>query len=408
MATNQSKKTNSQSTSKKSSTSSKKSSTPSYQKKAIKTAKKVAKKNPKAFIIIVLVLLLAVGAGFAVWYFFIKDKQSKNNEPATGMTINFLELGNKYTGDSTYIKAGDIDILIDAGSRNSSSTTIKNYIDQYCTDGKLEYVIATHAHQDHIAGFVGTSANPGIFETHNIGTLIDFAFAKTNSQVYNNYMSLRTSGLESGKIEHHYTALECVEESNGAKNEYTLAEGITMKILDQKYYHEPSSDENNHSVCTLFTQGSNNYLFTGDLEKEGEASLVELNRLPHCQLFKGGHHGSPTSNNDSLLDAITPENVCICCCAGHDEYTDDPRTQFPSRAALERISKHTDNIYVTTVSPDGHDSFESMNGIITFKCEEGSSYTITGSNNSLKLKETEWYSERQKLWKEWDDKDAAS
>ena len=31
----------------------------------------------------------------------------------------------------------------------------KEYVDKYCTDGVLEYVIATHAHQDHIAGFVG-------------------------------------------------------------------------------------------------------------------------------------------------------------------------------------------------------------------------------------------------------------
>ena len=36
------------------------------------------------------------------------------------MSINFLELGNKYTGDCTYIKAGDTDILIDAGSRNTN------------------------------------------------------------------------------------------------------------------------------------------------------------------------------------------------------------------------------------------------------------------------------------------------
>ena len=72
--------------------------------------------------------------------------------------IHFLELGNWYTGDSTYVKYGDIDILIDAGSRKSSAATIKEYVDQFCTDGKLEYVIATHAHQDHIAGFVGNKS----------------------------------------------------------------------------------------------------------------------------------------------------------------------------------------------------------------------------------------------------------
>ena len=33
------------------------------------------------------------------------------------MSIHFLELGNKYTGDCTYIKVGEnVDILIDCGS----------------------------------------------------------------------------------------------------------------------------------------------------------------------------------------------------------------------------------------------------------------------------------------------------
>ena len=44
------------------------------------------------------------------------------------VSIHFLELGNYYAGDSVYIKAGEVDILIDAGSRASSSTTILSLI----------------------------------------------------------------------------------------------------------------------------------------------------------------------------------------------------------------------------------------------------------------------------------------
>ena len=53
------------------------------------------------------------------------------------LSIHFLELGNKYTGDCTYIKVGDVDILIDAGSRVGSITTISAYLNQYVTDGVL-------------------------------------------------------------------------------------------------------------------------------------------------------------------------------------------------------------------------------------------------------------------------------
>ena len=80
---------------------------------------------------------------------------------------------------------------------------------------------------------------------------------------------------------------------------------MTMEILDQKFYRETTSDENDYSVCALFTQANNHYLFTGDLEKDGEKSLVALNSLPEVELFKGGHHGSYTANTDTLLSVIT-------------------------------------------------------------------------------------------------------
>ena len=394
MATNSSKK----STSKKTSSSSKKTSTPNYQKKAVKEVKKLAKKNPKVFIIILLVVLVAIGIGLAVYFIFLrKDKNTQPQTASEGITINFLELGNYNTGDCTYIKAGDVDILIDAGSKNESVETTIPYINQYCTDGKLEYVIATHAHEDHIAGFYSTNTRKGIFDTYKIGTLIDFPKTKKDgtkeTTLYGKYVKNRDTRIASGDIEHYYTALECVEQTNGAQKEYAITDSIKMTILDQKFYHQldTGTGENNYSVCTLFTHGSNNYLFTGDLEKTGEESLVERNNLPHCQLFKGGHHGSGTSNTDTLLDKITPETVCICCCAGNDEYTDDPLKSFPYQETIDRLAKHTNKIYVTTVTTDGHTGYTSMNGNIIFKCEDGINYSVTGTNNSIILKETEWF-----------------
>ena len=305
--------------------------------------------------------------------------------------VYFLELGNKYTGDSTFIKTGDTDILIDAGSRQNSATTIADFIDRYCTDGKLEYVIATHAHQDHIAGFVGSNTDQGILKRYKIDTLIDFSLTNATSAIYNNYVSLRDEKIASGDIKHHYTANDCIQGTNGAQKVYDLAPGITMEILDQKFYRETTSDENDYSVCTLFTQGNNNYLFTGDLEKDGEASLATLNNLPEVELFKGGHHGSYTANTDTLLSVIKPKNVCICCCAGSDEYTKTPANMFPAQAAINRIAKYTDKVYVTTVVKDTEPGYQSMNGNIKFFCQKGTDYSIGGSNNDVILKETEWF-----------------
>ena len=44
------------------------------------------------------------------------------------LSIHFLELGNKYTGDCTFIKVNDIEILVDAGSKISNIKTIKDIV----------------------------------------------------------------------------------------------------------------------------------------------------------------------------------------------------------------------------------------------------------------------------------------
>ena len=368
-------------------------------KKVAKAAEIMAKKNPALLvIIIILVVALGIGGYFVYVNFFAPNKEAETSESSKkyvadseAIDINFLELGNKYTGDATFIKAGDMDILIDAGSRQNSATTIANFIDQYCTDGTLEFVIATHAHQDHIAGFVGSNSDQGILKRYKIDTLIDFSLTNATSAIYNNYVSLRDEKVASGDIAHHYTANECIQGTNGAKKEYQLSDGVKMTILDQKFYRETTSDENDYSVCALFTQGENNYLFTGDLEKAGEASLVELNNLPEVELFKGGHHGSYTANSDKLLQVIKPKTVCICCCAGSTEYTSNLERTFPAQDAINRIAKYTDKVYVTTVESDDEKGYKSMNGVINFHCAKGKDYTVTGSNNSTILKDTDWF-----------------
>ena len=359
-------------------------------KQVSKDLKKLKKKNPKVFIIVLIgIVIIGIVVGVV---FIVKSSSKPPVKPSeTAIQIHFLELGNKYTGDSIYIKAGDTDILIDAGSRQNSASTISTYVNQYCLDGKLEYVIATHADQDHISGFVGSKQNPGIFDTYKIDTLIDFSLTNKTSEIYNKYVSLRDEKVTSGDIAKHYTANDCINGTNGAKKTYELAQGITMDILDQKYYRETTSDENNYSVCALFTQGSAHYLFTGDLEKSGEKSLVELNNLPEVELFKAGHHGSYTASSSELLEVIKPKVVCVTCVAGSTEYTENPERTFPSQDMINRVAAYTDKIYVTTKDSENEQKYESYNGNIVYSSEDGTSYTVNCSNNNTIIKESSWF-----------------
>ena len=328
-----------------------------------------------------------------------EDNSSGADIVTDELSIHFLMLGNKYSGDCTLIKAGDTEILIDAGSRASSAETIAEYVSEYCEDGVLEYVIATHADQDHISGFVGTTKIPGIFDVFECETIIDFPRTNKDTKVYHDYVEKRDAEVESGAV--HYTALECWNETNGAKRSYEIADGITMNILYNVFYEEKSSDENNYSVCLLFTQGENHYLFTGDLEEKGEEALVENNDLPQCKLFKAGHHGSPTSSTEALLSVIRPEIVVVSCCCGNE--TEYPFSSmdvvFPSQAFVDRVAPYTDKIYVPTVySETAEGGFEAMNGNVVVS-SDGGEVNVSCSNNDILFKDTEWF-KKYRTWPE--------
>lgn len=314
------------------------------------------------------------------------------------LQVHFLELGSWYTGDCTYIKAGDTDILIDAGSKVASIPTIKAYLDMYVTDGVLEYVIVTHAHEDHYAGFATNEETESLFDLFECKTIIDFAQTSQDSSkgMYKNYLRERDDEIKNGAV--HYTAKDCIEQG---KNVFTLDDGITMTILDQKYYYEAAKGENNNSVCTLFTYGNENVLLTGDLEKEGERSLIEKNELPEIDLYKAGHHGSGTSSCEELLEVIKPKTVCICCCAGSDEYSKTPANSFPYQKTVDSIAEYTDAVYVTTVSTSNENKeYASLNGNITvFIAKNGLFVQCSGSDE--KLKDTEWFKNNRTTPQAW-------
>lgn len=319
------------------------------------------------------------------------------------ISIHFLELGNAYTGDCTFIQVGTVDILIDAGSRTGSIPTISKFLKEHMKDDLLDYVIVTHAHQDHYAGFATGTNTESLFDMFKIGTIIDFA--RTNQvekpgSMYSNYLRERQEAIDRGA--NHYTAAECIREK---KDIFQLSDDVTMRILDSKYYYEDEEDEedeknaskseNDYSVCTLFSQGDSHYLFTGDLEKEGEAELVKRNNLPEVTLYKAGHHGSRTSSSDALLEVIRPKIVCVCCCAGSPEYTTADANQFPTQEFVNRVAPYTDKVFVTTLCENYEEkTFTSMNGIITVTVRNGV-LTLNCSNSNKVLKEWAWFREHR-------------
>lgn len=211
------------------------------------------------------------------------------------------------------------------------------------------------------------------------------------SQVYNNYIEKRNNEVSLGAK--HYTALECYNNENGASRIINLSEEVKLEILYNYFYDHKTSNENNYSVCVMITHGSKKILLTGDLEDEGEEKLVEYNDLSKVDVYKAGHHGSYTAGSNELLEVIDPEIVCICCCAGSDEYTSNPLNMFPAQDFISRICKYTDQIFVTTLVTET--GFESMNGNIVIT-SNNTGLVVNCSNNNTILKDTEWFKKNRK------------
>lgn len=350
--------------------------------------------------------------------------------------FHFLQVGNGYTGDCIYARAGDNDILIDAGSKKGSSKTIKAYLDQYVEDGKLEYVVATHAHEDHIAGFVGSSnskyegGRDGILYTYNVENIIDFSYAEdkngklaySNSEplpadaemttIYEDYREARDFAIGRGAT--WRTVGEIWGNGEEEWKSIDLGEGIKMDILYNYFYDHTSddvkdlgsysfSDQNDYSVCLLFSQGDRHFLFTGDAEEAAEHSLVAYNDIPECELFKAGHHGSYTASGDELLSRVKPKIVCVCCCAGNSQYTKDPAHTFPAQEAIDRIAKYTDEVYVTTLGSMDKVSYnEPMNGdIIVRSRKPDEEAEVSCSASPLPLKDQPWFKENRTCPSSW-------
>ena len=138
-------------------------------------------------------------------------------------------------------------------------------------------------------------------------------------------------------------------------------------------------------------------------------------------MFKAGHHGSPTSSNDCLLSVIQPKISVACCCAGSVEYTQNSANTFPSQAYIDRIAPYTDKVFVpvyiqTAFSQEKNKyvndgEFIELNGNVMIRSLSesvdgngqpvASKVVYVGSNNSLKLKDTDWFKNNRTMPLAW-------
>lgn len=97
----------------------------------------------------------------------------------------------------------------------------------------------------------------------------------------------------------------------------------------------------NDGSLVLFAKiGGLTWLFTGDLEKEGEMKIVNAYPKLKVDVLKVGHHGSSTSTSDAFLTHIKP-SISIISVGRHNRFG------HPDQEVVNRLKKEKVTIYRT-------------------------------------------------------------
>lgn len=292
----------------------------------LKKVKNIVEKLLDSNISILLSICLIV-----LFCFVIKSINSK-------FQISFLDVGQ---GDSILIRSpGYRYVLIDSGEGEEVVEQLSEVLPFW--KRKIDIVVATHNHDDHIGGF------EHIFAKYEV----DKFLASPKSQA--------TALSESIYLQAEEKQIEKLEVSKGGN---ILVGNISLEILAPSLDESGSENENNNSIVMKGNfNDSLTFLLTGDGEVELENSLVDSKFDLRSNIIKVGHHGSKTSSSKEFLFSVDPSFAIISCGEGN-------KFNHPDKEVVDRYLDADIDLYRTD-----------LNGRVEFYIEKGKIYKKVEKN----------------------------
>lgn len=227
----------------------------------------------------------------ALWEKLLANRPVSHPVDGAVLTVVFVDVGQ---GDCVFLQAPDgRSMLVDAGPQGSFPA-ITETLAAYHVD-RLDVVVATHPHADHIGGMAD------VLNAYPVGTYYTID-ADVDPDAGN---AVQTALMQNGCTVSYCEAFETIPWS----------ETCTVTVLNPIPSYAPPDDVNDASAVIRVQYGDTAVLLTGDAGEEAEQRMLDTfpRSMLRADVLKLGHHGSRYSTGYSFFLAVSPDYAAVSC-----------------------------------------------------------------------------------------------